>query len=236
MAIKQKTETLKDIFIKEIEKLIISGELHIGQKLLPERDLAEKMKVSRIVVHSGLKELAVKGFVTIIPRQGTFVNDYIKGSTLNILNSLTNYSGKLSSSLAKNMVDLRCLLELESVRLAAQKRTDDDLKTLGRIILREDVVDKENIEEITNIDFEFHHFIALCSKNIMYSSILKTLEALYIRYAYEFFEKTQAYQDVFHYHHQLYEAIKDRSAENAAVIMSKILKHGEKLCKDFDIY
>ena len=194
------------------------------------------MKVSRIIVHNGLKELAIKGFVNIVPRQGTFVNDYVKGSTLNILNSLIDYSGKLSSSIAKNLLDLRYLLELESVRLAANKRTEDDLRTLGRLVLREDVVEKENIQEITNLDFEFHHFILLCSKNIMYPSIFKTLECIYKRYAYEFFEKSQSYQQVFTYHHELYEAIRASSEDKAASIMSKILNHGERLCKELHMY
>ena len=235
MVKKPKSESLRDSFIKEIERLILSGKLAIGQKLLPERELAEKMKVSRIIVHNGLKELAIKGFVTIVPRQGTFVNDFIKGSTINILDSLTNYGGELSANIASNLLDFRYLLELESAKLAAMNRTDEDLKALGRIIIKEDIIDKGNTRGITDIDFEFHHTVAFCSKNIMFSSIVKTLEGLHKQYAYKFFEESQAYREVFSYHQELYEAIKNRSADEAVEIMSKVLKHGEQLSRELHI-
>ena len=46
--------TLKELFVQELEALILSGELAIGQKLPSERDLAQKMQISRSVVNDGL--------------------------------------------------------------------------------------------------------------------------------------------------------------------------------------
>ena len=56
--------------------MILSGRLMVGEKLPPERELAESMQVSRAVVNSGITELARKGFLIIKPRVGTFVADY----------------------------------------------------------------------------------------------------------------------------------------------------------------
>ena len=71
-----RTESLKDIFIKRFEELILSGTFPVGQKLPSERELAFQLGVSRPVVHEGLVDLAAKGMVTLIPRVGTIVNDY----------------------------------------------------------------------------------------------------------------------------------------------------------------
>ena len=60
--------TLKELFVQELEALILSGELAIGQKLPSERDLAQKMQISRSVVNDGLAEMARRGFLEISPR------------------------------------------------------------------------------------------------------------------------------------------------------------------------
>ena len=45
--------SLRDLFIEQLEHLILSGKLQVGEKLPPERQLAEMMQVSRAVVNSG---------------------------------------------------------------------------------------------------------------------------------------------------------------------------------------
>ena len=55
--------SLKDLFISHIEAMILSGELPVGQKLPPERQLAQSMGVSRAVVNSGVVELERRGFL-----------------------------------------------------------------------------------------------------------------------------------------------------------------------------
>ena len=80
--------TLKELFVQELEALILSGELAIGQKLPSERDLAQKMQISRSVVNDGLAEMARRGFLEISPRQGTVVADFHRNGTLDILVSI----------------------------------------------------------------------------------------------------------------------------------------------------
>ena len=46
--------SLKELFIQELETMILSGRLMVGEKLPPERELAESMQVSRAVVNSGI--------------------------------------------------------------------------------------------------------------------------------------------------------------------------------------
>ena len=53
--------SLKELFIEQLEHMILSGKLKIGEKLPPERQLSEMMQVSRAVVNSGISELEKKG-------------------------------------------------------------------------------------------------------------------------------------------------------------------------------
>lgn len=75
---KLQTLTLKEKFITQMEEMIISGQFEIGQKLPSERELSQKMGISRAVVNSGIAEMARKGFIEVRPRVGNFVADYRK--------------------------------------------------------------------------------------------------------------------------------------------------------------
>ena len=77
--------SLRDLFIEQLEHLILSGKLQVGEKLPSERQLAEMMQVSRAVVNSGISELEKKGFLTVKPRSGTYVADFRRKGTLDTL-------------------------------------------------------------------------------------------------------------------------------------------------------
>ena len=86
------TPSLKDLFVKELENKILSGELKVGDKLPSERELASSMQVSRAVVNAGIAELEQKGFLIIKPRIGTFVENFYKNGTLETFSSIVRSS------------------------------------------------------------------------------------------------------------------------------------------------
>ncbi len=67
--------SMTDLFVEQIENMILSGELAVGEQLPPARELSLKMGVSRTVISAGLVELEKLGFVKIKPRKGVFVCD-----------------------------------------------------------------------------------------------------------------------------------------------------------------
>ena len=68
--------SLTDLFVQQIENMILSGELAVGEQLPPARELSLKMGVSRPVISAGLVELEKLGFVEIRPRQGVYAVSY----------------------------------------------------------------------------------------------------------------------------------------------------------------
>ena len=62
--------SLTDLFVEQVQGMILSGELKVGEKLPTERELAATMKVSLAVVNGGISRLAARGFVRIAPRKG----------------------------------------------------------------------------------------------------------------------------------------------------------------------
>ena len=85
--------SLKELFVEQLEDMILSGKLKVGEKLPPERQLAEQMQVSRAVVNGGLSQLEKCGFITVKPRSGTFVADYRKNGNVDTLVAIMKYRG-----------------------------------------------------------------------------------------------------------------------------------------------
>ena len=66
--------SLRKLFVQQLEGLILSGELRPGDRLPTERELADEMKISKTVVHEGIRELRRQGNnlnqLVVMARQG----------------------------------------------------------------------------------------------------------------------------------------------------------------------
>ena len=223
-----KTESLKEVFISRFEGLILSGRLSIGQKLPSERELALQLGVSRPVVHEGLVDLAAKGLISMRPRAGAVVNDFRREGSITLLNSLLNYhQGSLSPEILQGMMDMRSLIEIETARLAAKNRTEDHLNQFKELLQEEAVAYEGRIECITELDFRFHHLIAMASGNVIYPLFLNSLKEVYTNLSGAFFSDRTVTSVVFGFHKDMFEAIKKKDKQKSASVMKQILDHGE---------
>jgi fatty acid metabolism transcriptional regulator FadR len=222
-----RTESLKDVFIRRFENLILSGKFPIGQKLPSERELALQLGVSRPVVHEGLVDLAAKGLVTMLPRVGTVVNDYRKEGSLSILTSLVNYhQGNLEPGLLVSLLEMRLLFEVETIRLAARHRNREQLDVLCTLLRKEDTINHQDVAAICELDFDFHHLIALASGNHIYPLLLNSFKHCYTNLSGQFFSDPTVVPVVFEFHQKMVKAIKDKNEKSAARIMERMLSHG----------
>ena len=158
--------SLRELFVNELQNMILSGKLEIGSKLPPERELAESMKVSRAVINSGIAELEKKGFLVVRPRIGTFVADYHRDGSLDTLVAIMNYNGGvLKNREVKSVLEARIMFMVEASQFAIDRASDKEL--LG---LQEYVYQMENCtdpEKTASLIFEFSHEIAYISGNTL---------------------------------------------------------------------
>jgi len=112
-----------DLIITQIKDLISSGTIKPGEKLPPERKLAEHFGVSRGQVREAITKLQLYGIVKVQPQSGTTVN----GIGIVALEGLITDILELEQSDFKSLVETRILLETEAARLAAVNCTADDL-------------------------------------------------------------------------------------------------------------
>lgn len=170
--------SLTDLFVKEIEGMILSRELVPGQKLPPERELAKSMKVSLAVINGGITRLSAKGFLRVIPRKGVFVADYIRDGNISTLEAILAYSENyFQADLLDAIVEFRKVIEIRSAEQACQNRTETDLENLEAILST--FKQTSDYTRKANLAFDFYHEISLASRNLVYPLIVSTFKQIY---------------------------------------------------------
>lgn len=225
-------ESLKEACVKQLEELILSGELKAGERLPSERDFALRLGVSRPVLHEALVDLSAKGLVSIQPRRGVVVNDYRQSGSMAILTSLLSYhNGQFDPALTSSLFAMRLLVETETARLCAQNISADQANILKGMIAQEENLDRSDLNTLVRLDFDFHLQIAIFSGNLVYPLILNSFVAVYTHFTTEFYDRcrfTPILDEVYAFHRRLVEAICAHQPDQAAQIMSDLLAHGEQ--------
>jgi DNA-binding FadR family transcriptional regulator len=219
----------KTDFITRFEGLILSGRFNPGDRLPPERELAESLGASRPVVHAALGELGGRGLVRIESRRGVFVTDWRREGSVEMLLSLMSYSGgEISPHLFDSLLELRILFEIETARLAALRRSDEQLSEIERVLARERLLDSRESHDVTVLDFDFHLSVALASGNEMYPLIMNSMKRIYVQILDRFYTESTVVPEVFRLHRELAAAIEAGKEKKSAEIMRAILEFGER--------
>lgn len=170
--------SLTDLFIQELQRMILSGELKIGERLPTERELSESMKVSRAVVNGGLNQLADMGFIRIAPRKGAFVNDYAANGDIQVLTAIMEYNGwKFTPEYLEPLLQIRKSIEPFFMELAAQHPSSPYLSKIPEII--DTLKGSPTPQAAGELLFDFYHTAALASSNIILPLLLRTFMTVY---------------------------------------------------------
>lgn len=156
--------SLKNLFVKEIESLIISGKLPKLSKLPPERTLAHQMGISKTAVNSGIAEMAKKGFLDIRPRKGTYVADYKKYGKIDVILSTMDYNyGLLSQQDKQSFLEMRLILEKLALSTLISFITDEQIIILENILGH--LEQAKSDQEAILLNYDLHHEICYMSGN-----------------------------------------------------------------------
>ena len=130
---KKSSLSVRQTFVQEIERQILSEELKPGDRLPTSRELCSKMGVSLTIVNAGVAELANKGFVEVKPRHGVYVTDYRTSGNPAILSSIVQYNGgRLNAHDIRSFCETRAALDPMAAELAVERATEKDLEEWGK--------------------------------------------------------------------------------------------------------
>jgi GntR family transcriptional repressor for pyruvate dehydrogenase complex len=162
-----KPKRISDQVFDQLRELIFRGELKPGEQIMPERELAEALNVSRISVRDAIKKLAVMGLLEQRQGQGTFVRspDAKAQNPLAIMMETQNAS-------LEDLLEVRMGLECYPASLAAKRASASDIQFLEKSIeeMRSEV---QSGRLGTEADVSFHMAIAYATKNPLQVYIMK---------------------------------------------------------------
>jgi GntR family transcriptional repressor for pyruvate dehydrogenase complex len=208
-----------DVIIKQIKDLLISGQLKPGDKLPPERKLSDKLGVGRTHVREALRKLEFYGILKTRPQSGT----YVAAIGISALESMIADILKIDSYSFQSLVETRVMLEMNSIHLACERRTQEDLHQLE--ISLNNYLDKalQGIKAVDE-DFMFHLSIAEASKNKVLKSLLLIIVPDILS-NYSIFKVCDTVTSkALEEHKQMFFMIKEQDTKAAAEIMNEHLK------------
>ena len=142
--------------------MITSGKLKIGDKLPPERMLAEQFNVSRASIREAFRAMEIIGIIEVRPGGGSYITE------LNISNFMTTIAPLFirTNDTEQDLLEFRRLLETEAVQLAAEKQIHPAVVELEKAVA---LMQKSLLQDDPNLgaeaDIRFHKAIFNCSDN-----------------------------------------------------------------------
>jgi GntR family transcriptional repressor for pyruvate dehydrogenase complex len=162
---------LYEDIVQQFHALIRQGKLKHGDRIPSERDLSERLKVSRSSVREAIRSLELQGLVVSRRGSGTFINADNLDSVLALMAASLN-PGR--DDLA-DVFEMRHLLEPPIAALAAQRATREDVERLRRILEQQQKqieAGKTGVES----DTAFHFALASATHNTALIKVVSAVE------------------------------------------------------------
>ena len=209
-------DKLSSAVTRQIEKLILRGILRPGERLPSERELADRLGVSRPSLREAVAELQDKGLLTSRAGAGIFVADVLGGAFSEAL-------VRLFASHEEAVFDylsFRRDLEGLAAERAARMASDTDLAVVAEIFAKMETAHaKTNPAEEAQLDAEFHMAILEASHNVIMLHMMRSMfqllrEGVFYNRQIMFKQRTTR-QSLLDQHRAIHDALQARDPEAA---------------------
>jgi GntR family transcriptional repressor for pyruvate dehydrogenase complex len=220
-------QRLYDQIASYVEDAISSGRLEPGEQLPPERELAERFGVARGVIREATKLLAERGLVVVLPGRGTYVAEVDP----DILSGQISRLVRVGSASYHDLNEVRAILEVGIVDLAARRATPDDLAHMKRA-LDEMEVSLADPDRYIEADLVFHFALAGAAKNPLFSQLVSAMVDALRGSRQTIFRVPGAPGRGQSWHRLIYEAVKRGDSQAACEVMRK---HMQQVMEDANV-
>ena len=204
--------------VKQIQQAIRSGQLPRGTRLPTERELSEQFGVSRSVVREAIKVLGTMGLVE--SRQGS--GSFVRNSTIESISRAFVLSVSPDRESVERLFEFRQILESQAAGLAAQRRTEEQARTIiAAANLLTVPADPNDWLTFGDVDGRLHQAIAEASGNPYLQVAVATAREMLQDVVVLFAETIGSIDIAIGHHHRIAEAIEARDATAATAAMSE---------------
>ena len=216
-----KSTKIYEAVMEQIKVNVKTGELKKGDKLPSERELSEKLQVSRTSVREALKSLSILGLIESKHGEGNFIKKDFEDSLLEPLSIIFLLLGNGN----EEILEFRKIVEPECAAIAAQKISKEELDEIYDI-MNELNLWSENHKR-AELDRKFHYKIAQASGNMLISTIMFSISALIEKYLGSSKIYNNSMEKACAQHRDIYEALKEHDSEKVKRYVKDHLELGE---------
>ncbi len=171
---------LRERLVLHLAHEIISGRLAAGEPLPSEPELAREFGISKVVLREAIQELASCGLLRVQHGKRTTV---LQQSEWNVLAEPVQQAYGLSGNadqLTRQLYDVRLMLEVSAVALAAENCSQDQLHELDRLVdaMREIAGQAQDVPAFLANDRAFHDVIGRATGNMVLRAMMRDLHNL----------------------------------------------------------
>ena len=214
-----------------LREQLVSGRLKTGDRLLPERDLASALGVSRPVIREALTALSTLGAVEIRRGYGTVVREPN-------FTALADYFSLVLAQQAGAVDDVmqaRIAIERQAIRLACARALAPDLERLSQALQ----AIKDTIDDPVQggaADFHFHSMIVEAAHSpalsSVYAAVAKLLQASHLERRQVIASVPQVDAYLIDHHETILKAIQRRNPAEADALLAEHFEIGANLRQD----
>jgi GntR family transcriptional regulator, transcriptional repressor for pyruvate dehydrogenase complex len=223
-----RTSRLYEQIVQQIEESVLNGSLKPGDQLPPERDLAQRLGVSRTAVREAVKTLREKGLVEAYSGRGTFVTDGTSQAARQSFDLMVKIGQQEGSP---HLAELRLILEPGIAAMAAERVQDEDLVALREAVAVMDRSQKQP-EAYIEADLDFHLALAEAAANPLILSLIDSIVGLLREQRIRIFNVEGGPQRGQFHHKRILEAMERRDPEMAR---SAMRAHLEQVRQDSQV-
>ncbi|MFQ7260847.1 MAG: FadR/GntR family transcriptional regulator [Christensenellales bacterium] len=161
-----------------VKERIKTGELRVGDKIPTERELSEKLELSRNSVREALRTMDNMGLIRC--RQGS--GNYISGEMQQIIEETLYMMFMLKQISDIDVSQLRRAIDIQAMILAVRNVNEDDIYEIKQLLDRLDVIE---VDESAFVDRDIHLLISKYSKNKLIEIINDTLSTIMEKFIFK---------------------------------------------------
>jgi GntR family transcriptional repressor for pyruvate dehydrogenase complex len=218
-------QSLTERAAAQLERVIVEGSFRVGDRLPPERKLAEMIGVSRTVIREALRLLASKRLLEVRTGAGIFVNapgTEIVSEPINLLLQTNGLS-------PEEVHEVRTELEIRIAGLAAERATESDYPAIEEAI---QTLARRGLTtlEYANSDAAFHLALAKASHNRLFAILLSSLNDCLKRTRLAAFGDPHTRERALFHHIAILEQIRAKNVQAARDAMEQHLLAARQEC------
>jgi GntR family transcriptional regulator, transcriptional repressor for pyruvate dehydrogenase complex len=221
--------SLSDRVAESITEAIVSGRLTPGERLQPERELADQFGVSRTVIREAVRSLAAQGLVEA--RSGRGLQVATVGSDA-ISRSMRLYVRGNASIEYRDVHEVRSALEIQTAGVAADRATDEDLARLGDLNQQLRGLGKDAVARAAELDVEFHRMVAHATQNELFVVMLDSIGDILLEIRQNAFSAPGMIEYAVTAHQQILDRLTDHDPAGARAAMREHLERSDRAWKD----